>query len=192
VQPEASLLLLNFVSEEPGKSQSQKTVLEEVKSLRAWVEGWAGIKDKDDRIRIYSSSLTNVIHCLMKCFETHLEDGEDLIRSVCSVLPISKPECEAAVLGFIWMFLKISKSSAPPPVLESVDILVESLNSPDPAVLKLATLILSRVLGHSSLQRREDLWAKVNPVSVVDHLSDPDAEVRGASVELFAILADKP
>ncbi len=196
VQPEASLLLLNFVSIGDHKDRAQAEVFAEVKAVSAWIEGWAGIKDKDDRLRIYFMALANIMQMLTVCCSAssdahRLDEGRKLLGVVCSVLPIRKPECEAAILGFLLLFLK-ADTPIPPAVLEQTEKLVESLNSSDKVVLMRATLILSTVLRDPSLQTRESLWAKINPVSVVDHFLDADPAVRAASVDLFALLASKP
>lgn len=192
VQPEASALLLNFVSTSPGEQKAQSEVAAEFKLLEGWLEGWVGIKEKDDRLRIYSAALANILQTItVVCSGSRLEEGRRLLGTVCSVLPIRKPECEAAILGFLQLYVR-PELPVPTAVLEQTDKLVESLNSSDGSVLSRATLLLGTVLRDPSLQAREALWAKINPVSVVDHLLVPDAAVRAASVELFALLASKP
>lgn len=192
VQPDASAVLLNLVTCGDHCDQTQAEVMGEIKSLAVWVEGWAGLKEKDDRIRIYSAALVKVLQVLTVCCgsnKSRLEEGLKLIPSVCSVLPISKPECEAKVLSFLLLFID---DNVPAVVVEQADKLVASLDSRDKTVLTKATMLLAKVLAAPSLQDRESLWRQINPVSVVDHFSDADAAVRAASVQLFALLAAKP
>jgi hypothetical protein len=194
VQPEASTLLYNFVAIGENTEKARAEVMEELKTVSSWIEGWVGIKERDDRLRIYSMALANVMQMLTVCCASspaRLDKGRKLLGVVCSVLPIRKAECEAAILGFLLLFLQ-SDGPLPQAMLEQTEKLVESLNSSEKLVLTRATMILSIVLRDPSLQGQDALWAKINPVSVVDHFLDPDAAVRTASVELFALLASKP
>ena len=190
-QPEAAALLLALVSGgDAGAAQAQSEAAGELRALAAWVEGWAGLREKDDRVRIYSAALAQVLQVLAVCCRGRPEEGRRLIPSVCAVLPISRPECETQVLAFLLLFLE--DAAARPALVEQADKLAAALESRDRGVLTRGTLLLARVLAEPVLQARESLWRKINPVSVVDLFADADARVRAASVELFALLAAKP
>ncbi len=190
-QPEASALLLAFVSGGDAVAErAQAEVAGELRALTAWVEGWAGIREKDDRLRIYSAALANVLQVLAVCCRTRPEEGRRLIPSVCSVLPISRPECEAQALAFLLLFLE--DAAARPALLEQAEKLAGALESRERSVLTRGALLLAPLLAEPALQARESLWRKINPVSVVELLADADPRVRAAAVALFALVAAQP
>ena len=196
VQPEASLLLLDFCSKEPEREASQELARREGRQLLSdWMESWVGLQERDDRLRMYSSALVNVLDALTVCYggnNAFVDEARPLLGPVCSVLPISKPDCQRAVLSFLWIFLRDESSPVPKEILGCVKHLVPSLDVEEAATQREGILVLSRVMADPSVSADAQIWALLNPVSVVDHLCDKDPALRAKSVSLFAALAEQP
>lgn len=85
-QPEAGTLLLNFVGLGDEKERACSEVAAEMRLLGTWLEGWAGLKERDDRVRLYSSALASIVQTLVVvCNSTQARKDE-----VCLLLCLGK------------------------------------------------------------------------------------------------------